>query len=108
MRSEEKRRECNRKSAAAHYAKRRVMLAELKVKMGCADCGFNKHSAALQFDHIDPATKKFDISKSLNRTWESILEEIAKCVLRCANCHAIKTADNKEMGGGRPRKDSRN
>ena len=99
----EKRRETNRKFGAKRYAKRRVWVDEIKLRQGCIDCGYRKHPAALQFDHIDPTTKGFVICSSLSRCWKSILGEIEKCVIRCANCHAEKTANNKESGRGRPR-----
>jgi hypothetical protein len=64
-----------------------------------------KHPAALHFDHLDPATKKFKISTSLSRRWADVLVEIAKCVVRCANCHAVQTVGTQRhllQMGGRP------
>jgi hypothetical protein len=60
----------------------------------CEQCGFT-HPAALQFHHRDPQTKMFDItSKTLSAPrkfpWETILQEIEKCDLLCANCHAVE------------------
>lgn len=97
----EKQRASNRRSSAKRYAERRKIIDEIKVSRGCIDCGFNLHPAALQFDHIE-GEKTFKISASLSRKWERILVEIAKCVVRCANCHAIKTVENEESKG-RPR-----
>jgi hypothetical protein len=58
----------------------------------CVDCGFNAHLAALDFDHVDPSTKKFGIASKLqNADYLELIEEVKKCVLRCANCHRIKT-----------------
>lgn len=56
-------------------------------------CG-QDHPAALQFHHRDPSTKMFELtSKTLSAPkkfpWETILLEIEKCDLVCANCHAI-------------------
>lgn len=67
----------------------------------CIDCGYSAHLAALDFDHINPKTKAFGISGELRvRGFESLFDEISKCVVRCANCHRIRThptaTDNKE------------
>jgi hypothetical protein len=52
----------------------------------------------LEFDHIDPKTKKKDITKMVNGTpsLNALKEEIAKCQVLCANCHRIKTIENKD------------
>ncbi len=45
----------------------------------------------LEFDHL--RDKRFDIGASLPyRNWQSILDEIAKCEVVCANCHRRRTA----------------
>lgn len=56
----------------------------------CNICGYNKNIAALQFHHIEPELKSFelDMRNLSNRTWHRILEEFKKCELLCANCHA--------------------
>lgn len=53
----------------------------------CIDCGYNKCIAALEFDHINPALKEFQISGNRGFKWETVQKELDKCVLRCANCH---------------------
>lgn len=86
----------NRENSAKRYAERRQRVDRIKLEQGCIDCGYNKHPAGLQFDHVDKAKKKFQISPSLNRNWEILLAEIEKCVVRCAICHAIKTFEMKD------------
>lgn len=55
----------------------------------CEKCGYNKCLGALQFHHLDPAQKGFGIAeKGVTRKLEAQLDEIKKCVLLCANCHA--------------------
>jgi hypothetical protein len=55
----------------------------------CVDCGEND-PVVLEFDHL--ADKLFDIGKALrDRSWQSILDEIAKCEVVCANCHRRRT-----------------
>ena len=73
----------------------------IKVESGCVDCGYRDHPGALQFDHRDPATKSFGIAKGLTRSWSAILSEIAKCDVRCANCHAVRSIREGHLG--RPR-----
>jgi len=60
----------------------------------CIDCGESR-PAALHFDHVDPSTKSFTISDYLGKKikWEKLYEEMAKCEIRCANCHSVRTAE---------------
>lgn len=99
------RREYNRNYVAARYEERRKLIDEIKVSRGCCDCGYNTHPAALQFDHIDASGKSFKIAAGMMRNWDSLLAEISKCVVRCANCHAVKTVENEalRLRIGRPR-----
>ena len=62
----------------------------------CVKCGYGANSAALQFDHVDPATKKFCINyvgMPCNRLEgrKLRLAEFKKCQLLCATCHMEKT-----------------
>jgi|SRR5579859_696445 len=63
---------------------------KIKSSRGCLDCGYNKHPAALHFDHVR-GTKCFTIGEGRTRQWSLVLDEIEKCEVRCANCHAIKS-----------------
>ena len=58
-------------------------------------CGYHKNFAALDFDHIDPTTKKRTISHllAINQpwAWQAALRESRKCQVLCANCHREKT-----------------
>lgn len=56
-------------------------------KTECSKCGYNECKQALQFHHIN-GDKKFNISEARGRTEQRVLEEIRKCILICANCHA--------------------
>ena len=54
----------------------------------CIGCGLNEPVDALEFHHLDPATKEFGIStEGIPRRWDEIEAELTKCVLVCANCH---------------------
>ncbi len=57
----------------------------------CIDCG-ETDIRVLQFDHVDPMNKTgniADLAKVV--TWDVLVIEIAKCVVRCGNCHRRKT-----------------
>ena len=55
----------------------------------CNLCGYNKNITALEFHHRDSSTKDFsiDIRKLANTKKETLLLELEKCDLICANCH---------------------
>ena len=56
----------------------------------CADCG-ETNPLVLEFDHL--RDKCFNIGSALPyRNWKSILAEIEKCEVVCANCHRVRTA----------------
>ena len=56
----------------------------------CADCG-EADPRVLEFDHL--RDKVFGISAGIrDRNWQSVLDEIAKCEVVCANCHRRRTA----------------
>jgi hypothetical protein len=47
----------------------------------------------LEFDHLEGEDKSFNIGQALSyRNWQSILDEIEKCDVVCANCHRRRTA----------------
>lgn len=53
----------------------------------CQRCGYSKCLGALDFHHLDPDTKEFEINSRSNSSFEKCLKEANKCVLLCANCH---------------------
>jgi len=71
--------------------RRRRLKAILVAEAGgaCVLCGYDRYPGALQFHHVDPATKSFAHStQGVARSLEKAREEARKCVLVCANCHA--------------------
>jgi len=68
------------------------------IKSGpCIDCKGQFKTWQMQFDHRVGTTKRFNVAHGVhwayNRKFsiEVILEEIEKCDLVCANCHANRT-----------------
>ena len=62
----------------------------------CLDCG-EADPVVLQFDHRDGTEKVDDVGTMLNRaSWNGLLNEIAKCDVRCANCHRLRTAQQND------------
>ena len=57
----------------------------------CIDCG-QTDIRVLEFDHVR-GEKSNNIARMVGEgfSWSSIEAEIAKCEVRCANCHRIKT-----------------
>jgi transposase len=54
----------------------------------CAICGYHKCIAALEFHHLNRATKSFALSREgVTRSFEEARAEARKCILLCSNCH---------------------
>lgn len=77
-------------------ASKRTMKRQHETKQKCVDykggkciiCGYNKCYRALHFHHLDLQQKDFTIGHYRSRAWKTIQEELDKCILVCANCHA--------------------
>ena len=64
----------------------------LKDLKPCADCGGTYASEVMQWDHLPGFVKTANVSDLVRRGNRArVLEEIAKCELVCANCHATRT-----------------
>lgn len=70
-----------------YYYKRRAKLIAL-LGDSCVWCGSEDD---LQFDHIDPAQKSFNISHNMTASNPAVRAEVAKCQLLCRDCHIEKT-----------------
>lgn len=89
---------CARAIWQEKYGENRAKADAIKVARGCADCGYNAHPAALDFDHLPSFEKKMDVSKMYAKPWHEITEEMAKCEVVCANCHRIRTMERHATG----------
>ena len=71
----------------------------LKRAQGCSTCG--RKDGFLDHHHVDPATKRRHLSKMYTYSLESVIDEIAKCVVLCRSCHMrleIAKRPRDEMG----------
>lgn len=78
-----------RKQAIQRERIKNIQIEIIKYKMNNpCKCGEN-HPASLQFHH-SIGFKKFNISDaaSKGRSLKTIMSEIKKCIVMCANCHA--------------------
>jgi hypothetical protein len=80
------------KAQKKHRVKIRKQVLTYLLSKECADCG-EKDPIVLEFDHVDPQNKFKQISTMLSGhyAWKSVLAEIQKCEIRCANCHRRKS-----------------
>ena len=71
----------------------------------CIDCGV-MDPRVLEFDHRDPDSKVSAVAVLAGQGWSlaSVAAEVAKCDVRCANCHRIRTVE--QLGWWRAREDS--
>jgi hypothetical protein len=93
-------REYHREYSREYYHKcKKELICQLGGK--CVKCGELEN---LQFDHINPDDKSFDIGKLLNYSKERVKEELIKCQLLCKRCHDKKSLNegsfkkNKGLG----------
>jgi hypothetical protein len=106
-------RECNRAKSRDYYQanqeKHKTVAVERKKKViaenrklvfdhylanPCVDCG-ETDPVVLELDHL--RDKDMPVSQAAHRGWSKkrLLDEIAKCEVRCANCHRRKTAKDQ-------------
>jgi hypothetical protein len=79
---------------------------DIKRASCCCICGYKENIQALIFDHVEPNKKSAEIGDLVHRyrkardtkrpeIFKRTMAEIDKCVIMCANCHFIKTFNNK-------------
>jgi len=72
----------------------------LKMERPCYDCGGMFPPHMTDWDHLPQFEKKFAIGPSVRcKSMDSVIDEIAKCQLVCANCHRERTKIRREQKG---------
>lgn len=61
----------------------------------CVDCEV-EDPVILEFDHVSGCKHK-TVSEMIKKAyaWKTVKKEIEKCEVRCANCHRLKTAKER-------------
>lgn len=84
---------------AVYMAERRSKRRNDLIKLfggKCKTCGSTEE---LEFNHLDRTAKLFNLSGSaLDKSWQTILEEAAKCELVCNRCHLAYTREQYAAG----------
>ena len=88
-----------KKNAAIQRERRRFLIAWItayKRERGCIDCGYHGHESGrdLDLEHTDGKTASIPHLRSIAAVQAEI--ERHACVVRCANCHRIKTWKEKQ------------
>lgn len=97
-----------------HKIKRRALIRERKAAIyeyiqnvknqsHCVDCG-QRHPATLHFHHLNSEDKLFNIGEAVDKGFslDTIKKEIEKCIVLCANCHAIRHYNMRKKNQNNP------
>ena len=71
-------------------ARHRALIRSAKSRP-CMDCGVQYPYYVMDFDHRDGTIKSFILSDVPRATSKSLIQEIEKCDVVCANCHRVRT-----------------
>lgn len=75
-----------------YRVRNRLLMTDFINRRSCVDCG-ECDPVVLEFDHRDGVDKEDDVARLMaTGSWSTIAGEIAKCEIRCANCHRRRTA----------------
>ena len=59
----------------------------------CFSCSIEytgNNAPIFEFHHPDPTKKEIGVTRLFtNKTWDTVLLELSKCVILCANCHNL-------------------
>ena len=78
--------DCHKANIKKAYDEKVKAVSDYKREKGCRKCG-EKRAYLLDFHHRNPKEKDFVISNKARCKLETLIEEISKCDVLCANCH---------------------
>ena len=73
-------------AVSKHRQKRKNQLVKI-IGGKCCVCGYSKAISALEFHHLNPSQKEYQLSSGNCRSIQEDLKEAKKCILVCSNCH---------------------
>lgn len=83
-----------KQQVANRRRKLKQRFAEYKQSLECHNCGLSgkDNQWALEHHHLDPNDKVTTIAHLVTSgyAWDTIMEEVAKCIVICANCHRME------------------
>ena len=84
----------------AYWTANTDLLAKLR-DVPCMDCERRFPFYVMQFDHRDRTQKRYTVSQMVSHAGpKTILAEVAKCDIVCANCHRDRTYRNRASSAG--------
>lgn len=83
--------ECRKESTKSKSSYRKDYHSDVRefvesLKTNCIKCGEDR-PWVIQFHHINPKDKLFDVTQVGTRSRAAVWEEASKCVCLCSNCH---------------------
>ena len=87
------------RSKATRKAKAKAWVRAYLLAHPCVDCS-ETDPKVLEFDHRDPALKRHTIARMVadGLGVKNIEQEVAKCDVRCCNCHRRRSLDEGHGG----------
>jgi hypothetical protein len=88
--------ERQRRYSEKRRTSKRTLVDEIK-DVPCMDCGQRFPPYCMDFDHRDPAMKVTEVASltTSGHSVQTVLDEIAKCDIVCANCHRKRTFNRR-------------
>ena len=82
----ERNKEYYKKKSHNHEKRVAVLIKEYKENNPCVRCGETR-PWRLEFHHRNPSEKEYAVSTMIQLAYNTVLKEIEKCDVVCANCH---------------------